>query len=461
MHISPSASSQARPTLIVAAVLTTSLIFPLSITGPAAALPILSAELGAHPLLPWIVTAYNASFAAFLLFGGLLADWLGPRAVYVGGVSLFAAAALTLTLSSTPELLVAARGLAGIAAAAATTGGTALLSGAVAPSRRPRVFGALGTVMGAGLAFGPILSAFLVAQLGWRGAFAVPGGLAVAALLVLAMAGLKRQGDSEARDVSRPPLGAAALFTCAFLALTLGLGELPTRGLGDPITIGAFVAAGAFGALMVRLNRRGTAPLVPHEILTSRGFSAIAVAAGTLMAVLVPLVVFLPTALTDRGGNEAALATLFLTIPTVILPAAGARIARRIAATTLAWCSLVLAALGLAGVGAALATGAPLSGLAPGLLAIGAAVGLTSGVLDGAALAEVPEAVAARAAGMLNTARLASETLTLAVTSAVVLGAAGAASLALAPVAAGLAALALLSAGVVLLLSRRPRFTAQ
>lgn len=448
MHISHTRSRQARPFLIIAAVLTTSLIFPLSITGPAAALPRLTQELGAAPLLPWIVTAYNAAFAAFLLLGGLLADWLGARRIYATGVCLFAAAAGALVLGSTPEILVAARALAGVGAAAATTGGTALLAAAAGPERRGRAFGALGTIMGAGLAFGPLLSAVVVDHLGWRGVFAVPAALAVLALGMLAGAGAPKREPRPAR----PALGPALLFTIAFLALTVGIGEIPARGLGDPLVITALVAALLFGAASAMLGRAAASPLVPAALLQSREFLALVTAAGALMAVFVPLVVFLPLALAERGAGEAAVATLALTVPSVVLPSVGARLAKRGSPTRLACVALGIAALGLVATAISLGVQGPLAALAPSLLAVGAAVGLTSGVLDGAALAAVPQRVSASAAGALNTARLASETLALAVAGALILDAAVAPGLALAPVAAGLAALALAAlAGIVAL----------
>ncbi|WP_042542610.1 MFS transporter [Leucobacter komagatae] len=452
MHTPSSAARNARPALVIAAVLTTSLIFPLSITGPAAALPHLTAEFDAAPLLPWIVTAYNAAFAAFLLLGGLLADWLGVHRIYAIGVCLFAAAAGALALGSTPELLVVARAIAGVGAAAATTGGTALLSNAAGPERRGRAFGALGTIMGAGLAFGPLLSSLVVGHLGWRGVFAVPAVLAAIALILLACAG----SFQRAPRLPRPALGSALLFTGAFLALTVGVGEIPPRGLGDPLVATALGGALLLCVASATLGRAAASPLVPAALLHSRQFLALVTAAGALMAVFVPLVVFLPLALSERGAGEAAVATLALTVPTVVLPSVGARLARRISPTWLACLALGLAAVGLGTTAMSLGLHGNLTALATSLLAVGAAVGLTSGVLDGAALAAVPERVSASAAGVLNTARLASETIALAVAGALILGASVSPDVALAPVAGGLAGLALLALTGVVVLARAP-----
>src|SRR4051795_9653750 len=44
--------------------------------------------------LPWVVNAYVLTFGGFLLLGGRMADLLGRRRVFVGGLVLFALASL-------------------------------------------------------------------------------------------------------------------------------------------------------------------------------------------------------------------------------------------------------------------------------------------------------------------------------------------------------------------------------
>src|ERR1700724_4195316 len=44
--------------------------------------------------LSWVVNAYVLTFGGFLMLGGRLADVLGRRAVFIGGLILFALAAL-------------------------------------------------------------------------------------------------------------------------------------------------------------------------------------------------------------------------------------------------------------------------------------------------------------------------------------------------------------------------------
>jgi len=64
----------------------------------------------------------------------------------------------------------------------------------------------------------------------------------------------------------------------------------------------------------------------------------------------------------------------------------------------------------------------PIAALAPGLLMIGAGMGMSAGILDGAAVGSVPPERAGTAAGMFNTSRLAGETIGVAVIGTVLVG---------------------------------------
>ncbi len=59
--------------------------------------------------LPWVVNAYVLTFGGFLLLGGRMADLLGRRRVFMGGLLLVAVASLAAGFASTEGQLIAAR----------------------------------------------------------------------------------------------------------------------------------------------------------------------------------------------------------------------------------------------------------------------------------------------------------------------------------------------------------------
>jgi MFS family permease len=405
-----------RYVLVLAAVLLSSLMFPLTITGASLALPGIREELGAGlSATQWVVNGYNACFAGFLVFTGSLADVLGRRRIFAGGVALFCASGVVSALAGNILVLDLVRALGGIGAAAATTGGSSILAETFQGAARGKAFGLLGTVLGAGLAFGPTVSGVLVDGLGWRAVFAVPA--VIAGLVLILVPVLPPLRGESTRRIDWP---GAALFTAALLLLIFALDEGPALGFGNPVIIGGFVAAAVLGAAFAVVERRRADPMFQLGLLANRQFLSLAVAAGALMGVLVPLVVYLPSYLISvvgLGAGQAGSWLLMLTVPTVFLPTVGATLARRLPTVL-----VVAGSVALTGAGALLlVTIGPdtevLDLLVPFVL-IGVGIGLSNGVLDGLAIGSVPPGQAGAAAGMFNTARLATETIALAVVGA-------------------------------------------
>src|SRR5438270_907911 len=65
----------------------------------------------------WVIIAYAITFGGFLLLGGRMADLLGRRRIFVGGLILFTLASLVCGLASSAGVLIAARAVQGVGAA--------------------------------------------------------------------------------------------------------------------------------------------------------------------------------------------------------------------------------------------------------------------------------------------------------------------------------------------------------
>ncbi|MEU4547028.1 MFS transporter [Nonomuraea dietziae] len=444
-----------RRTLVI--ILLALITLPLSITGASVALPGIRADLDAGlAATQWVVNGYNACFAAFLVFAGSLTDVLGRRRVFAWGVALFCASGVAGAAATDILLLDLVRAVGGIGAAAATTGGTSILAETFHGQARARAFGLLGAALGAGLALGPTAGGLLVEWLGWRAVFAVPA--AISALSLALVPALPAMRGARGRGVD---WAGAALFTSALLVLIFALDEGPAMGFGSPLIVGSFAAALVLAAAFVVVERRVAFPMIETRLVADRRFLAFAVAAGALMGVLVPLVVYLPSYLISVVGlppAQAGLWLLMLTVPSVVLPPAGAALARRRPVTTVAGCVAV------SGSGALLlATIGPdstlMTLLAPFAL-VGIGVGLSNGVLDGLAIGSLPPERAGAASGLFNTARLASETVALAAVGAMLAALSGgslegvAFTSALRAVCLALAALAAVATACVLVMAR-------
>lgn len=290
------------------------------------ALRTIGEDLGASlAQLQWITNGYMLALASLILLGGSLGDRFGRRRMFEIGVAGFALASLACAFAASPEVLIAARVVQGVAAALLTPGSLAMIQGAFRPEDRGAAIGAWSGLGSIAAAAGPLIGGFLVEHASWRWIFLINLPLAVLTLLI------SRRCVPESRDPEAgrrlDPLG-SSLATASLAGITYALIEwhsaaAPWIGL-------AGVAAGA-GFLLV--ERRIRTPMLPLGLFAHRVFSAAnamtLVVYAALGAVLFFLVLQLQT-VTGYGALAAGLATLPVTVCMVLLAAKGGRLGQRI-----------------------------------------------------------------------------------------------------------------------------------
>jgi MFS family permease len=312
----------------------------------------------------WVVIAYLLGVTTTVVGVGRLGDVVGLRRLLVTGVALFAAASVVCAAAPALAVLVAARAVQGVAAAAMMALSTALVIETVPRERTGSAMGLLGTTSAIGTALGPSLGGLLIATLGWRAIFVVNVPVAAAAL-ALALRFLPADRGAPGRDRVRfdaagTQLLAATLAAYA-LAMTLGRGKLgPTNA--------ALLAAAAAGVLALALvEGRAAAPLVPPDLVRDgrlrAGLTASALVATVMMATLVVGPFYLAGALhLDAAQSGLVLAAGPLVAALAGVPAG--RVVDRVGPRR-------AAAAGLAGMGGGFAalTGLPASSGVPGYVA--------------------------------------------------------------------------------------------
>jgi EmrB/QacA subfamily drug resistance transporter len=127
----------------------------------------------------WVTSAYLLAYAVPLLITGRLGDRLGPKNVYLVGLTLFTAASLWCGLTSTVEMLIVARVVQGFGASMMTPQTMSVITRTFAPANRGTAMALWGATAGVATLVGPILGGLLVDGPGWEWIFFVnvPVGL--------------------------------------------------------------------------------------------------------------------------------------------------------------------------------------------------------------------------------------------------------------------------------------------
>jgi EmrB/QacA subfamily drug resistance transporter len=214
--------------------------------------------------LQWIGTAFALSAAGFTLLFGRVGDLIGRKRIFLGSLALLGLSSLAGGLATSPEILIVARVAQGLATAAATPAGLALLTTSFPEGPlRQKALGLNGALMSAGFTAGAILGGVLTDLLSWRWAFFINVPVALAVLLV-APAVIK-----ESRPAERPKmdLPGALSVTLGLLALVFGLTQAGEHGWTHPVALAGLLAGAVLLVAFYFVERGAAQPLVPVHVL--------------------------------------------------------------------------------------------------------------------------------------------------------------------------------------------------
>ncbi|MFS8096542.1 MFS transporter [Lentzea alba] len=370
----------------------------------------------------WVNSAYLLTFAVPLLLTGRLGDRYGPKRVYLIGLTIFVLASLACGLAGSAEVLIAARAVQGLGAAAMTPQTMAFITHLFPPHKRGAALGMWGSVAGFATVSGPLLGGILVTQLGWEWIFFVNIPLGVLAMtMVLRWVPDWQPGRSHRFDV----LG---ILLCCFglglLVFGVQNGEHYKWGrVAGPITIPEIIIAGVVLLVVFVLWQaaaRNPEPLLPLRIFRNRNFSLGNVASMiidfSVTGLFVPLVLFVQT-VPKFSAFEAGL----LTAPTSLMSGVVAFFAGRLSNGPQAK-YLPVVGFTLLGGGIAVMTlqldGSPWAML-PALVAVGCGMGLVYSPLTNISTKTLDPQLMGAGAGIYNTARRFGGVLGSAATGAV------------------------------------------
>jgi EmrB/QacA subfamily drug resistance transporter len=325
----------------------------------------------------WIVTAYSLAFGSLLLLGGRLADLLGRRRTLLIAIVGFACASALGGAATGFPMLVIARAIQGGFGALLAPSALSLLTTTFTDSReRARAFGVYGAIAGGGAAIGLVLGGVLTEYLDWRWTLYVNVLIALVAL-VGALVFVPRSGPAQQRrlDVPGVVLVGGGLFCVVF-----GFANAETHPWADRMVWG-FLAAGVVLLLaFVGRESRVDHPLLPLTVLTNRNrgaaYSAVFVASAGMFAAFLFLSYYLQGIL---GYRPVATGLAFLPMVAVLIVVA--QLATNVLMPWLGPKVVVPVGLLLAAAGMVTLTrlglhSAYVGQVLPGLLLLGAGLGL-------------------------------------------------------------------------------------
>jgi EmrB/QacA subfamily drug resistance transporter len=281
---------------------------------PRIGLELSSPRFGGLEAQAYVYNAYLLSLGSLLVLAGALGDVHGRRRVYALGLAGFTAASLLCALAPTMEVLIAARVLQGVAAAAIVPGALAIITDAFEGEARARAFGLWAGASGVATIVGPVVGGVLVDVVSWRAVFVLGAPIAASGLwLTWRHVGESRAAGSAGRvDWPGSLVGAVAVG-----GLSLGAIRGQQQAWEDPLAWVALAAGSAATVGFVVRMTRAAEPLVPPALFRSRNFTVTNVSSVAIYGALYVTMYVVVTFLQGTLGYSAAAAGM-ATVPTVL-----------------------------------------------------------------------------------------------------------------------------------------------
>ena len=280
---------------------------------------------GAINGLQWVVNSYTIVFASFLLACGALADRFGAKRCYQMGLFLFTGMSLLCALSPGIGFLIGARSFQGLGAAVMLPASLAVLTHTFPnPEERARAVSFWAGVVSLGFAAGPALGGILTTYFGWRAIFwiNVPIGI-VALAMVYRFIGESKEAHPRRIDLAGQASAAGALFCISYGLIAAG-----SAGWGAPRVLIAFAGAISLVIVLVAVERKSAAPVLPRSLFSSAVFS-VSIAMGVILNFGIYGTLFIESIYLQDARHLDALSAGLMILPFTVMPTITTRLITR------------------------------------------------------------------------------------------------------------------------------------
>lgn len=340
------AQAGTRQWLGLAVLLLPTVLLFLTMTVLFLATPYIAADLApSSGQLLWINDIYGFVMAGFLVTMGTLGDRLGRRRLLLAGAALFGAASVVAAFAPSAEVLIGARALMGLGAAAVMPATLSLITTMFRDDRqRATAIGLWAASVSAGVALGPLLGGLLLSSLWWGASMLI--GVPVMALVLLAVPVLVP--EYRAPQAGRIDPVSVALSLAALLPFVYGIKKLAETGVAaEPVL--TLLAGIVFAVVFVRRQLRLSDPMLDVRLFTNRIFSG-SLAVYLLAAIALGGVYLLFTQYLQLVAAQSPLAAGLWILPAaialVIVSTVAPALARRVRPGTVIAAGLAVSTVG-------------------------------------------------------------------------------------------------------------------
>ncbi len=311
------------------------------------ALPSISNDLGASASdLQWIVDAYVLVFAALLLTMGSIGDKIGRKRALQFGLVMFGIGSLWAALSTSTEMLIAARAFLGIGGATIMPATLSIISATFPREERSQAIAIWAAIFGLGVGVGPVAGGLLLEYYDWNAVFFVNLPVVTIALI----GGAFFLADSKDEHAPKPDVIGVLLSVPGLFALIYGIIEAGMNDWTDPHVLTAFGISAVLLTIFTWWESRVPNPMLPLHFFKNMSFTGANIAMTFIMFSMFGSIFFLSQYLQTVQGYsalDAGLRMVPLAVTLAVVSASSARMTARLGTKRTVALGIAIAAGGL------------------------------------------------------------------------------------------------------------------
>jgi EmrB/QacA subfamily drug resistance transporter len=244
----------------------------------------------------WVTSAYLLAYAVPLLITGRLGDRVGPKNLYLVGLTVFTISSIWCGFTHDINQLILARVFQGLGASMMTPQTMAVITRIFPATKRGQAMGLWGATAGVATLVGPILGGVLVDAAGWQWIFFINAPVGVVGFVLAWRLVPSLPTHTHKFDFVGVGLSAVGLF-CLVFGIQEGQ-KYDWGTISGPISVWSLIATGVVVLTLFVLwqaRSRGE-QLVPLALFRDRNFSlanlAITTVGFAITAMAIPLMLY-------------------------------------------------------------------------------------------------------------------------------------------------------------------------
>lgn len=304
-------SEQVKRRVLIVTILGAGIVF-LDSSVVNIALPAIQRDLGiTTSQQQWVASAYLLTLSTLLLVGGRLADLFGRKRLFTVGMAAYALFALGAVFAPSGNLLIAARGLQGVAGALLVPTTLAIINAVFPSDERGRAIGIWAAWSGITTVLGPIVAGSIIDYASWRFALLITPVLAIGAL-TLTRPVPETFDDSTERSID---FAGVILVVLALGALVFALIQAPISGWTAPMVLASLAAGVILLPIFIWWEGRARSPVMPYAMFSNHNLAVANVVTFFVYAGLYGMFFYVPIYVqTALGASATVAAGIFIPI---------------------------------------------------------------------------------------------------------------------------------------------------